>query len=667
MSRGREGSRGRAAASPGPRRAVLLTAFAVAALLVLGRALQLQAVDHERWETIAEGQNQERVSLPPRRGAIYDRNGVPLALSHETFRVSVAPRELVDPRATAAALVRVLGVSERDARRATDRGRRWVVLAGRYSAAQRRELRGARGVYFERTLERFYPQDPVGMEVLGRVARDGEALGGVEQQFEAVLRGEPGYSVLRRDARGRVHPSLSLPVVPPRDGADVYLTLDLNLQEIADGALRQAVRSTGATGGDLLIVDPKTGEVLAAVSQRSGAASGTLSALTEPFEPGSTLKPFVVAALLAEGTASLEDGVDAENGVWRAAGGRTIRDVQRHEWLTLRDALRFSSNIALVKFAEELPRGELYRYLRDFGFGTPTGVDFPSEAAGRLRHPARWSALTPASLSMGYEISVTPLQMVMAYAALANGGVLMEPRLVREVRLRDGTTHAFPPAVLRRVVPEEVAGVVSEVLAAVVEDGTATRASLSTFSVAGKTGTARRVSAGGRYEAGSYTASFAGFFPAADPQLALFIKLDRPQGDYYGGLTAAPVTRETLQAALAAHTPAVDGRSLLGTRLAARERPGAAPPRPPPAWTGEDGPFVFLLEEGIPRLRPRDSTPPVPVPVLEGLPLRDAARRTHALGLQVRLRGTGRVARTVPAAGTPLVPGDTLLLMGADS
>lgn len=646
------------------RRRILFGGLLVAALLIISRSVQLQAFEGERWATLAVEQQRARVPLPARRGGIFDRNGIPLALSHETYQVAVAPRELADSAAAAAALSEVLVLSRAEARRVTDSNRRWVVLPGRYSAEQRRRLSKVSGLHFERRLERFYPQGEVGREVVGVVSGDGRALGGIEQQFDALLRGEPGYSVLRRDARGDAAPALMLPVVPPRDGMDIHLTLDVHLQEIADGALREAMRSTGASGGDLLLLDPHTGELLAAVSRRR-SQTRSLTAITEPYEPGSTLKPFLVGALLAERRASLAEVVHGENGTWQV-GRRTIRDVHGYERISLRDALRVSSNIVLVKLASRLEPGEHYRYLRDLGFGTPTGIEYPAESSGRLRRPADWSALSEASLAMGYEISVTPLQLLLAYGALANGGMLMEPKLLREVRERSAAVvYRAGSQPVRRILPAETAREITEVLVSVVEEGTATRASLGSFAVAGKTGTARRTGPGGRYEAGSYTSTFVGYFPVPEPQLAIFVKLDQPQGSYYGGLTAAPVTRETLQAILAARTSTARGRGLLATRLPAEAwqgRPPAGAARRWDAFPAGDGPFVFFLEEELPEV----TEPParqVSVPALAGLPLRAAVLQLHALGLRVQLQGSGPVERTVPEAGTILLRGDTVRLV----
>lgn len=646
------------------RRRLLIGSIGIAALLVIGRAVQLQGFEGEKWRGEAAEQQQARVALPARRGAILDRDGVPLALTRETFRLSLAPNELAERDEAVRSLTRVLKLPRAAARRATDPRRRWAVLPGSFSAEQRRTIGDPRGFHWERKLQRFYPQGTVGREVLGGISGDGRALGGMEQALDSLLSGRDGFSILRRDGRGRKEASVALPVAPAMDGGDVYLTIDFDLQEIADAALSAAIDSTGAKGGDLLLLDPRTGEILAAVSKRQGGALG-VSAFIEPYEAGSTLKPFFVSTLLATGRASLGEQVNGENGSWTDPMGRVHTDVHPYGWLTLRDALRVSSNIGLVKFAPRLSPAQQFGVLRDFGFGTPTGIEYPTESSGRLPRPDRWSKMTPASLATGYELSVTPLQLALAYSALANGGTLMEPRLVREVRGRSGQTlERRDPREVRRVIPATVAHQIRDVLVSVVEDGTATRASLSTFEVAGKTGTARRTGANGRYVAGEYNATFVGFFPARDPQLTILVRLDRPSGDYYGGLTAAPVTRETLQAILAARSPGLDRRSLLATRLPSQTPQAAAGPvrdETPPA--GSEGVYVFVQTDGVARREPQAGGA-VPVPDLAGLPLRDAARRLHALGMRVRVRGTGSVAGTQPAAGQTATRGDTVVING---
>ncbi len=661
------------------RRRALLLGILMVGLVVLGRAFQLQVLEGESWRARAVGQQRQRVELPAPRGTIYDRNGVPLAASREAYRVAVAPREVRDADGLAARLREVLGVTAAQARRAVDPSRAWVVLPGRYDEVVRQQLAGEPGVHFERVIERLYPHGELALELIGRVGADGRAQGGLELEFDSLLAGRPGEAVARRDVLGRVIPGSMFTVQEPVPGHDVVLTIDYALQEIADDALRRAVEETEAAGGDLVLADPQTGEILAAATVRREGARSWL-AVTEPYEPGSTIKPFVAAALLNEGRLTMSDSVYAENGRY-VSGGRTITDVHGYGWLTLRDALRYSSNIAMAKVAGRLEPAEQYAYLRDFGFGTPTGVLYPSEASGLLRRPERWSRYSQSSLAMGYEVSVTPLQMVLAYGALANGGVLMEPRLVREVRTRGGRTVVrFAPQPVRRVVREEVAREISEALVDVVEAGTGRAAGLGPFQVAGKTGTARQVR-DGRYESGSYTASFAGFFPADDPQFSFLVRLDRPKGTYYGGLAAAPVMRATLAAALAARETALDRRAVAAAvvRGDAAEEKSTSPRRGRPDGVADatpatraapppTGPFIFALNAAPPRrLDGMIAAATREVPKVAGLALRDAVLRLHEAGFRVVVEGSGPAAETVPKAGEKVAPGAVVRLRGKEA
>jgi cell division protein FtsI (penicillin-binding protein 3) len=629
------------------RRRVLLTALLAGSVVLLARGFQVQVVQAAGWDARADRQHQGRITLPAARGVIYDRNGVPLATTRERLRVAVAPWEVVDVEITRQRLREALDLDAAAARRAVDRERRWVVLPGRYDPSIRGHLAGLPGVYLERELERFHPHGGVAAELLGRVSPDGRALSGLELELDAALRGEDGYAVVRRDGRGDPIPGALLTVAEPRPGRDVHLALDLGLQEIAEQALRQTVAEQNAAGGDLIFADPRTGEVLAAASRREGSVQHWRG-VTDPYEPGSTIKPFILAALLDRGLATLSDSVFAEHGRFQI-GRRTISDVGSHGWLSAAEVLRFSSNVGIVKLSRLMDAEAQYEVLRDFGFGTPTGVGYPSESGGRLSRPDRWSALSQASMAMGYELSVTPLQMTMAYGALANGGRLLEPRLVREVRSPDGRViQRWPEREVRRPVSPATATQVAGVLADAVQDGTGRRAGFGSFGVAGKTGTAR-VFEGGQYRTDAYTASFAGFFPVRDPQLVFLVKLDR--GGEYGGAAAAPVTRATLAAAMAARATPLDRRAValaLPEPRSLEARPGAHRPglRLPPA----PGPFVFRLAAGAPREAGLGG--PTLTPDVVGQSARDAAAELHSAGFRVQVEGVGQVRKMTPGAGS---------------
>lgn len=646
------------------RRRILVAGVLLTSVAATARAFQLGVVEGERWHTKALDQQGDTLTLPAPRGTIYDRDGLPLATSHEVFSIAIAPGEIRDRGAVMALLRRQLKISEREATRVTDPARKWVVLRGRYGSSVREALDGVRGLHMESVQQRFYPNGSVAREVLGPVDIYGQAHGGLELEFDSVLSGRPGRAVVRRDSRGRPLPGAMLRAIEPEAGRDLYLTIDYDLQEIADQALLDALQRTQAAGGEMLLTDPRTGEILAAVSRTRDGRARSWRAVTEPYEPGSTLKPFTVAALLAFGRARLADSVYAENGRYDAL---RLTDVHGYGWLTLAQGLQHSSNIALAKMGARLQPREHYIALRDFGFGSPTGVSYPAESTGRLPRPAKWSRTSSSRLSIGYEISATPLQMAMAYGALANGGELLEPRLLREVRSRDGRVERrVAPRALRRVLPEAAADALKDVLVSAVEDGTGSAAAVAAFAVAGKTGTARIAERGG-YRQGAYIASFAGFFPADDPQLVIIVKLDEPRGQYYGGLAAAPVTRATLEAALAARETHLDRRPM--ARPAAAQLPVIATPVRTQVGTG--APRVVLVGASATGAElPADGDTPLvqslgqPVPDVIGLPMRDGVRSLHAAGFRIRVEGSGRVVRTIPAAGQVAAPQTVIRVIG---
>jgi cell division protein FtsI (penicillin-binding protein 3) len=584
-------------------------------------------------------------------------------------RVSVAPREIADTTAARAALREELGLSRAQAERLTSRQRAWAVAAELHAPDVRERLRSVPGVHLERVLQRHHPHGELARSVLGGVV-DGAGSGGIEQAFESLLAGTPGREMVARDNAGREIPGERVTVEQPRTGGEVVLTIDMDLQEIAQQALEEAIDETGAHGGDVVVTDPMTGEVLALVSVRDGEAS-SLAALNTPYEPGSTLKPFTVAGLLERRLASLDDTIDIGHGArpedpaaWKVEG-RTLHDTHTRGRISLGDALRESSNVGIAMAAQELSPGDQYENLRDFGFGVPTGIELPGEVAGTLRRPARWTPQSAASLAIGYEISVTPLQMAMAYGALANGGLLMQPRLVREIRDADGgVLERFGSRVIRRVVDEDVAEAVGGALVDVVEDGTGTSARLASFSVAGKSGTAR-LNFGDGYEQGAYYSSFVGFFPAEAPQLVVFVGLDRPQGEYYGGAVAAPVTRATMEAALAARATPLDRGALL--RSTRREEIMPATNLPPARFASSTVSSMMEPEPTPVVAEVIDRTASVSLPNVSGLPSRVAVRRLHALGLRVSSLGTGTIVGTEPRAGVRVQQGDTIRLrLGAD-
>ncbi len=623
-------------AKPLVRLQVVQAAMLVALAALLLRAGQVQLVQGSRWAAEATARRTERKVLEARRGSLFDRHGTPLALTIETYHVGVAPNELRAPARDAELIGRRIGRSTSEVQRALRRRYAW--FEGPYSASQVEPLRAVRGVHLEAVLNRFYPSPDLARAVIGRVGR-GATPSGLERTLDTLLGGTPGAATVLRDRAGRAYESPARLISAPVPGHDVMLTLDAELQEIAQRALDEALQRLDADGGDIVMLDPVSGEVLAAAArQRDGAPRA--SAFVDVFEPGSTAKIFAAAALLAGERVAPADRVSGEGGTYRLPD-REIKDEHPQASFNLAEAIQYSSNIAMAKFASRLEAADQFTMLRDFGFGSPTGIEFPAESPGRLRAPRDWTRLSGASLAMGYELAVTPLQLAAAYGALANDGILLRPTLIREIRGPDGEVrYRHRPEPVRRVVAPAIAARLRELLVGVVAGGTGSSAAFKDFRLAAKTGTSRRI-VDGRYAANEYFASFAAIFPADAPQLVVVVKLDNPRkGGYFAAQTAAPVTRSMLEQALAARNVALD-RARLSNAIPAAEQ---APLR-------DDGGVVPYVVSWPYRPDTGAGAERRAVPDVAGRSLREAARALHRRGFRVALRGWGVADHTWPAAG----------------
>lgn len=651
-------------AKPLARIAAVQFGFGLGILAILARAAQLQLSQGDRWADQAQSQRTERTVLPARRGGLYDRSGVPLAVSLEFYHVGVAPNELDDLRTALRLLSTHLGVSRAAFERDLRAGKRWIYFHGPFTATEVHPLRRLRGVHLTRDYQRFYPSRALARPIIGGLSPERPQGGaGLELSLDSILTGQPGEAVLLKDRAGRRYDSPARVIHEPVPGNDVFLTIDAELQEIAERGLDQALASMRAEGGDVVFLDPTNGHLLALASRQPGSTrnpSIRASTFTDPFEPGSTAKLFTAAALLTHDRIDSTDAVFAEGGSWQmpiTSSGRTRVITDAHKTagnLTLARTIQVSSNIGMAKFSSRLSPEEQFEMLRDFGFGTPTGAEFPSESRGRLARPDKWQPMyTRASMAMGYEFGVTPVQLAAAYGAIANEGLLLTPTLVKEIR--DPTVQVIyrhQPEPVRRVVSPEVARRLREFMKSAVEEGgTGEGAQLVNYTLLGKTGTAVRFE-GGRYVRGEYTASFAALFPADDPQLVVIVKIDNPRGQYYGGLTAAPVTRVMLQQALASRRIAID-RSRLTDQDSASPR--AARTRRPPTASSR----VIL---SWPYRLPDTTVAARPVPSVAGQPAREAALALHQRGFRVSLRGLGRVSRTQPPGGQTAKPGTAVVV-----
>jgi cell division protein FtsI/penicillin-binding protein 2 len=663
-------------------------------LLLWLRAGWLGVVRHDHFAQRARQHQEQRVLLKPVRGDLLDRRGRPLARDLVTYAISAAPREMKDRRAVARALARHLDRDPRALERAF-RARPLYVPVARQVAPEVGQAileDTLPGVHLAVETCREYALAAAAQEILGRTDTDNSGVEGIELQLDDALRGTPGWTTRFRDGRGR---TITLPrglERRPEDGADVVLTIDADLQSILDTHLARAVDTLDAVRGFALFLDPRTGEILASANaphQPPGAARNW--SFTDQYEPGSTFKVVTAAAALEEGLATPDRVFEAAaSGRARVAPDCVLQDTHESERLTFREAIRYSSNIVLGRLGLALGDDRLYRWATSLGFGSLTGIAFPGEAAGRLRSPAHWSARSAPTIAIGHEVAVTPLQLALAYAAVANGGVLMQPMLVREVRDASGAVRRMRPQAVRRVFSEGTARTLTELFQAVVDSGTATPARVAGLAVAGKTGTADKYDARiGTYGHRMYVASFVGFVPAEAPRVVGVVVIDEPRGRrFYGGEVAAPVFREVMRdlqrlpngpfapdvGAIASRPPAPapvavpDLRLLppgaaeralarLGLRAHAMgEGPRVRSQSPAAGEPVERGARVTVWLEA-----PRDSTRDL-APDLAGVPLREALRRLGALQIDARVAGRGVVVRQSPEPGAPLHRRRTLRL-----
>lgn len=543
----------------GRRPVVLLAALALVLATIAVRLVTIQAVAPERYVALGEAQRTRTMVIPAPRGTIFDRNGRELALSVPQTTVWADPRQVTDPVAEARALAPVLGLDAQVLRDRLTRSAAFVYLARAVPddvAARVRRL-GLDGIHFTEEPKRFLPAGALAAPVLGLVGVDHEGLSGLELQYEARLAGRPGELSTERDATGTVEiPAGQREFRPPAPGEDLVLTLDRALQYETERALAAEIQRSGARGGIAVVMDPRTGDVLAMANLRSDPATGQVvpaaanDAVVRVYEPGSVNKVITIAA-------ALEEGVVRPTTVLTVPWSLPVADHVFHDhdphppvrW-SVTDILANSSNIGTIMIGQKLGRQRIDRYLRAFGLGAKTGLGFPGESAGLLLDPKRWSGTSIGTVPIGQGLAVTALQMLVAYNTIANGGVRVAPRLVKATIDSRGREVPAPPAPRHRVVSEQTARQLTAMLAEVVRAGTGTAAAIDGYVVAGKTGTARKPLEGARgYKPGAYVATFAGFVPAQSPRLSAIVVLDEPT-PIYGGLTAAPVFAQVAKYAL---------------------------------------------------------------------------------------------------------------------
>ncbi|MCU0651922.1 MAG: penicillin-binding protein 2 [Candidatus Omnitrophica bacterium] len=536
--------------------------FVLFFLFCAARLIFIQFFRSNYLANIANKQHNLYVELEPRRGTIYDSNFRPQAFNIAVDSVYASPNEISDKdkEIIIRKLSFALQLDHAYLKDRLSRKKSFIWLARKITPQQADAVKALniKGIGMVKESKRCYPNGYLASHILGFAGLDNAGLDGLEMYYDKYLKGEPGWALFLRDARQK---KLDLwdRMVLPKDGYDLILTIDEVIQYIAERELDKAFKSNHAKGASIVVMDPHTGAILALANRPSfdlneyrDATKEIMRdrAITDLFEPGSVFKIVTASAALDEKKVSEEDRFFCENGSYRVAN-HILHDHQPHGWLTFTGVIEQSSNIGTCKIAQLLGANEVYRYIRLFGFGGKSGVDLPGEISGSIKEPRFWSKTSIAAVPMGQEVGVTALQLVSAISAIANGGQLMKPYVVKEIRDRYAESiKTFSPQMKNKVISLDTAARIRKILIGVIEEGTGRMAKVEGLSFAGKTGTAQKLEDNGAYSHNKFVASFIGFAPAEDPKLAIAVVVDEPHPYYFGGVVSAPVFKNVALEAL---------------------------------------------------------------------------------------------------------------------
>jgi len=644
-------------------------------LTLVGRLVYLQIFKSEEYRLKAEQQYFGYIELSPKRGDILDRHLDELAISVKIDSVYVHPREVLEPLSTARALAPLLERQEQELYQVLISHRPFVYLARKIPPRQAQQIRRLKlpGVYFQEETGRIYPGRELAAHVLGFTGVDNEGLAGLEYLYNDSIKGKNTRVHLSVDANRRSYASDAR--WGQSGGNTLVLNIDRPIQYVAQQILEEAVRSSQAVSGSVIVMDPHTGEIFAMTSYPSfnpnlyadfGAEIRRNSAILDTYEPGSTFKLVVFSAVLNEGLADPSEFIDCQMETFNIAG-RQYREASRgFGILSFNEVLAKSSNIGTIKLGLRLGEEKLYQYIRLFGFGEKTGIDLPGEQVGLLRPPDQWSKISIGALSIGQEVGVTPLQMLRTIATIANGGYLVTPRVVRRVLTPKGDVFHEPMASRKRIVRLETTVQMKKALSLAVTEGTGVDAQLNGYSSAGKTGTAQKF-IDGEYSRTQYVASYVGFAPLDNPVLAAIVVINEPLGEYYGGHVAAPAFKAIVEQSLIhlrvprdqplgmeEGLPQTASRELVVSQGVSVEEEQL-----PLEQLAET--VLTLIQEEPANQKPGNTitveTKPFPMPDFSGLSLREVAQRCTSLGLRLKVSGSGVVIGQNPPARSKVSKG----------
>jgi cell division protein FtsI (penicillin-binding protein 3) len=644
------------------RVAVCAVVFAAWTVGIEARLMYLQVIRHAEMTTRANRQQVRTVTPAAKRGEILDRNGRVLAFSVDAETIAADPSQVVEAESTAQAICRALDECDadklRDMTARLAKKTRFEYLDRQVSADAARRVSELKlpGIVLYKESRRYYPKKELAAHVLGYVGVDNVGLAGIESSYDSRVRGRDGRIILQIDSRREARAARE--ERPATAGETVELTIDQYLQHIAERELRAGVEEHNAAGGAAIVMDPGTGEILALANyptfnpnafKKVADITRRNRAIQETYEPGSTFKLVTASAALEEGLLQTTDLIDCAPGFITFPGRKPIYDVHKYGLLSFEDVIVKSSNVGAIKAGLRIGAERLVRYIDRFGFGHTLSPDFRGESSGIVWDSERLDASGLASVSMGYQISVTPLQMAAAVSSVANGGTLYEPHIVRAF-IRNGRRDPIPPKALHRTVTAETAATLTSIMEAVVERGTAQAAQIEGFTIAGKTGTAAKV-VNNRYSNSDYNTSFVGFVPSRKPALTIIVVIDSPHGRVtaYGGTVAAPIFQRIAEASLRhlGVPPTINAASPV---LVAR------------GGIDVDAEAPRLIRAPIDRQAVLEPAQFGLMPDLRGLSARAAVTSLNRLGLNFKVSGDGFVIEQSPEPGSALVPGESARL-----
>ncbi|MBN1662995.1 MAG: penicillin-binding protein [Deltaproteobacteria bacterium] len=637
----------------------LLVFFLVLYIALVSRALHLQVLSNETLKNLADRQHVQTLQVSSERGVIFDRNGEKMAASVMADSVCADPTKIRRPADAAGKLSGILNLDKGVIHKKLSANKSFCWLARRISPDQAAGITDLKiaGIFVVKEPKRFYPNRELAGRLIGFVGMDSTGLEGLELKYEDYLKGAPDKLIWTRDAKGKkLYPRLEDSAVHKRDNYNLILTIDSRIQHVVEVNLREAIRDKGAKGGFAVVMDPKTGEILALADEPgfdpnnfASYANGKskIKPITDCFDPGSTFKPFLAAAALEENIAKETTRFYCEDGNYRIAD-RVIREAnrKRHGALTFHDILKYSSNIGSVKIFEKLGKEKFYHYITRFGFGQKTGIDLPGESSGLLRPHEKWTRVDGSTIAFGQGISVTAIQLITALSAIANEGMLMKPYIVRGLVDKNGKVlQLMKPTPVRQVISAKTAKRMASILTDVVgeEDGTGKKARIDHVAVAGKTGTSQKFDFSRRvYSSERVRTSFMGFFPADNPQIVMLITLDEPLRDKWGGMAAAPVFKNIGEQILTRFKTDIRGNS-----PSVIEEEKIAP-----------NPAGIRLVSANSIINDSDadaggSGEPV-MPNFRGLTIRETLKKSRQMGIEIKAVGSGWAVSQSPEPGVLL-------------